>query len=51
MSSTQKGSQWSFGTMVHVGTDTAHGLVHTVRVTAAKVPDVKMADELLGVTP
>jgi transposase, IS5 family len=40
MSSTKKGNQWYFGMKAHVGVDTAHGLVHTVVGTAAKVPDV-----------
>lgn len=47
MSSTKKGNQWYFGMKAHIGADTAHGLVHTVHGTAAKVPDVKMTDELL----
>jgi transposase, IS5 family len=47
MSSTKKGNQWYFGMKAHVGVDTAHGLVHTVVGTAAKVPDVSITDELL----
>jgi len=47
MSSTKKGNQWYFGMKAHIGADTANGLVHTVVGTAAKVPDVKMTDELL----
>jgi transposase, IS5 family len=47
MSSTKKGNQWYFGMKAHVGVDTAHGLVHTVVGTAAKVPDVKVTDTLL----
>lgn len=47
MSSTKKGNQWYFGMKAHIGADTAHGLVHTVHGTAAKVPDVKMTDQLL----
>jgi transposase, IS5 family len=47
MSSTKKGNQWYFGMKAHVGVDTAHGLVHTVVGTAAKVPDVVVTDELL----
>jgi transposase, IS5 family len=46
MSSTKKGNQWYFGMKAHVGVDTAHGLVHTVVGTAAKVPDVKVTDTL-----
>ena len=47
MSSTKNGNQWYFGMKAHIGADTAHGLVHTVVVTAAKVPDVKVTDDLL----
>jgi transposase, IS5 family len=47
MSSTKKGNQWYFGMKAHVGVDTAHGLVHTVVGTAAKVPDVNVTDTLL----
>jgi IS5 family transposase len=47
MSSTKKGNQWHFGMKAHIGADTAHGLVHTVVGTAAKVPDVKATDDLL----
>ena len=47
MSSTKKGDQWHFGMKAHIGADTAHGLVHTVVDTAAKVPDVTVTDELL----
>jgi IS5 family transposase len=46
MSSTNKGNQWYFGVKAHIGPDTAHGLVHTVFGTAAKVPDFKVTDEL-----
>ena len=47
MSSTKKGNQWYFGMKAHIGADSAHGLVHTVVGTPAKVPDVKVTDELL----
>jgi len=47
MSSTKKGNQWHFGMKAHVGVDTENGLVHTVIGTAAKVPDVKVTDQLL----
>ena len=45
--STKKGNQWHFGMKAHVGVDTENGLVHTVIGTAAKVPDVKVTDQLL----
>lgn len=47
MHQTKKGNQWYFGMKAHIGADTANGLVHTVVGTAAKVPDVKVTDELL----
>jgi IS5 family transposase len=47
MSSTKKGNQWYFGMKAHIGTDADSGLVHRVTVTAAKVPDNTVLDELL----
>jgi len=47
MHQTKKGNQWHFGMKAHVGVDTENGLVHTVIGTAAKVPDVKVTDQLL----
>ena len=39
MRSTKKGNQYYFGMKAHVGTD-INGLVHSVQVTSANVPDV-----------
>ncbi len=47
MSSSKKANQWHFGMKAHIGVDTAHGLVHTVEVTTAKVSDYSMAEALL----
>lgn len=47
MSSTKKGNTWHFGMKVHTGTDVDSGLVHTVKVTTAKVHDKKAMPDLL----
>jgi len=47
MSSTRKGTDWFFGMKLHVGTDSVHGLAHSVVVTTAKVHDSQVMDELL----
>jgi len=47
MHQTKKGNQWHFGCKVHVGTDAASGLAHSVVVTAANVHDVTQAHALL----
>ncbi len=47
MRSTKKGKPWYLGMKAPMGVDTAHGLVHTVVGTAAKVPDVKLTAPLL----
>jgi IS5 family transposase len=47
MSSSKKGNQWHFGMKLHIGTDTAHGLVHTMEVTTGKVSDYSMSAVLL----
>ena len=47
MSSTRKGANYSFGMKVHVGSDDKHGLVHTMKVTTAKVHDSEPMDQLL----
>ena len=47
MSSSKKGNQWHFGMKVHIGADTAHGLVHTMEATTGKVSDYSMAETLL----
>lgn len=47
MTSSKKGNQWHFGMKAHIGVDTAHGLVHTLKVTTGKVSDYSMAETLL----
>lgn len=47
MSSTKKGNNYHFGMKVHTGTDSQSGLVHTVKVTTARVHDKQEIDELL----
>jgi IS5 family transposase len=47
MSSTKKGSNYSFGMKAHVGADSEYGLVHTLVCTTAKVHDSVPMEELL----
>lgn len=47
MSSTKKGNNYHFGMKAHIGVDADSGLVHTLEVTTAKVPDGVMTDALL----
>lgn len=44
---TQKGNHWQFGRKIHIGVDTASGLIHTAVGTAANVNDRVMTGELL----
>src|SRR6185295_15740381 len=46
MSSTRKGTEWSFGMKLHVGTD-QRGLAHSAVVTTAKVHDSVMLEQLV----
>jgi IS5 family transposase len=46
MSSTQKNGDWHFGMKAHIGVDTEHGLVHTVKTTTASVHDSQVFTEL-----
>ena len=46
MHQTKKGNQWYFGMKAHVATDT-QGLVQSVEVTAANVPDHQVLEDLL----
>lgn len=50
MSQTKKGNQWYFGMKAHIGVDARSGLVHTVKITTAKVHDAKMTDDLTRIT-
>ena len=47
MHQTKKGNQWYFGMKVHVGADVNSGMVHTVSVTPANVPDINELPNLL----
>lgn len=47
MSSTQKGNQWYFGLKTHIGVDSQTKLIHSVKVTTAKVHDSQVLDSLL----
>jgi len=47
MSSTKKGNNYHFGIKVHTGTDSQSGLVHTVKVTTARVHDKQEMEALL----
>jgi len=40
MHQTKKGNQWYFGMKVHIGVDSASGLVHSASITAANVHDI-----------
>jgi transposase, IS5 family len=46
MSSTRKGTEWSFGMKLHVGTD-KRGLAHSAVVTTAKVHDSLLLEQLV----
>ena len=43
MHSSKKGNQWFFGSKFHIGVDSETGLVHTLKVTAGNVSDVRAA--------
>ena len=47
MKQTKKGNQWHFGMKVHIGVDSASGLVHSASVTAANVHDSQQLGQLL----
>ena len=47
MHQTKKGNQWHFGMKVHVGVDSANGLVHSASITAANVHDSQQLPNLL----
>lgn len=47
MHQTKKGNQWHFGMKVHVGVDSASGLIHSASVTAANVHDRHEVPNLL----
>ena len=47
MHQTKKGNQWHFGMKVHIGVDSASGLIHSSSVTAANVHDSHEVPNLL----
>jgi IS5 family transposase len=47
MHQTKKGNQWYFGMKVHIGVDSASGLVHSASITAANVHDSQQLPNLL----
>lgn len=47
MSSTHKGNQWYFGLKAHIGVDSQSKLIHSVKVTTAKVHDSQVLDNLM----
>ncbi|WP_424191156.1 IS5 family transposase [Ampullimonas aquatilis] len=47
MHQTKKGNQWHFGMKVHIGVDSASGLIHSASVTAANVHDRHEVPNLL----
>ncbi|THF56235.1 IS5 family transposase [Pseudothauera rhizosphaerae] len=47
MTPTKKGDIWHFGMKVHIGADNKSGLIHTVRMSTAKVADCAEAEQLL----
>ena len=47
MQQTKKGNQWYFGMKVHIGVDSASGLVHSASITAANVHDSQQLPNLL----
>ena len=47
MHSVAKGKQWFFGMRCHIGVNATSGLVHSVESTAANVPELNTAADLL----
>ena len=47
MHQTKKGNEWKFGMKMHIGTDDALGLIHSVETSSANVHDITAADQLL----
>ena len=42
MSSTKKHGQYYFGMKMHTGVDSKSGVIHSLEITTAKVPDIKV---------
>lgn len=47
MHQTKKGNEWHFGMKMHIGVDSATGVIHSLETTAANVHDLTPADKLL----
>uniref|UniRef100_UPI000360C154 IS5 family transposase n=4 Tax=Hahella ganghwensis TaxID=286420 RepID=UPI000360C154 len=47
MRQTKKGNEWHFGMKMHIGVDSARGLIHSLEATGANVHDITVADKLL----
>ena len=47
MASTCKGRQWYFGMQAHIGVDSQSRLIHSVRVTSARVQDSRVVGDVL----
>jgi IS5 family transposase len=47
MHQTKKGNEWHFGMKMHIGTDDALGLIHSLSTTPANVHDITQVDQLL----
>jgi transposase, IS5 family len=47
MRQTKKGNQWYFGMKLHIGTDTATGLIHSAQTSSANVHDSQVLPLLL----
>jgi IS5 family transposase len=47
MPATKKGNAWHFGMKAHIGVDAIRGLIHTVKVTTARVADNVMLTKLV----
>ena len=47
MHQVKKGNEWHFGMKMHIGTDDALDLIHSVTTTLAYVHDITQADQLL----
>ncbi|OZG69885.1 IS5 family transposase, partial [Hahella sp. CCB-MM4] len=47
MRQTKKGNEWHFGMKMHIGVDSARGLIHSLEATGANVHDITVAGKLL----
>lgn len=47
MHQTKKGNEWHFGMKMHIGVDSARGLIHSLEATGANVHDITVAAKLL----